>query len=248
MNNNNNNNNVSIPGNIQLALTSLHLEDADQSKKWGKYVILTPDQKLVVARYAATHGTNGAIQQFPALKLKYTSVQGWKKAYTAKKREILREPTVDECGFIGKPKKLPLLGIRLDGLVKQTCADLRTAGVALNGRTLGSVIDAVLAKHNPSLLERNGGAVDPRARGLIASCYRRYGWSKRRCTSSREQKTDSEVEVKVREFLDKTNKIIQDNRIHDALIVNFDETSCQIIPAHNYTMERRWLPTIKIAG
>ena len=73
------------------------------------------------------------------------------------------------------PKRTPILG-KYDAEIRSVCEQLRTAGTAVNKRVLGAVITSVLLKHDPSLLKSNGGAIDPYSRGLIGSCYRRYGW------------------------------------------------------------------------
>ena len=53
----------------------------DQPKKRGKYNNIPPELKLEIAKAASARGIYAAIDEYPRLNLKYSSVSGWKIKY-----------------------------------------------------------------------------------------------------------------------------------------------------------------------
>lgn len=152
-----------------------------------------------------------------------------------------------ECGFIPKPKSTPLLG-EYDDVVRQRCQQLRTAGSAVNGRILSAIIESVLLREEPSLLKSKGGPIDPQSRGLIHSCFKRWGWVKRRSTSSRLNLSAREASEIKQRWTAEVNDVIRENQIRDDLIINFDEISAAVLPTESYTMNIRGAGDVTIAG
>ena len=93
-----------------------------------------------------------------------------------------------------------------------------------------------------------GGPINPDSRGLIQSCYRRWGWVRRKATQGKAKKTDSEIAAIKREWIAETNEIIRTNGIRDELILNFDEISSDVMPAEDFTVDVRGVGHVKIAG
>ena len=64
---------------------------ADPAKR-QPYLKISPEQKAIIARYAANHGIVNAIRQFskdfPENSLKESTIHGWKKAYGARAAHV----------------------------------------------------------------------------------------------------------------------------------------------------------------
>ena len=71
-NNNNNNNQPNVPD-INIPALS--------SRKRGKYCVVNPQHKLLIAKEAARSNIRAAIESHPRLALKYSSVAMWKVRY-----------------------------------------------------------------------------------------------------------------------------------------------------------------------
>ena len=138
---------------------------------------------------------------------------------------------------------------KYDEEVKQKVMELRSAGTAVNKRIMSAVIRSVLYANDESLLKSNGGAIDPDSRGLIQSCYRRYGLVRRRATSAKAvKKTDREIESIKRQWVQEVNDMIRSHQIRNELIISFDEISAEILPSEDYTMELRGAETVRVIG
>ena len=63
--------------------------DGSDGKKRGPYVKLSSEDKARIANYAVTHGTSAAIRHFQTEfpYLKWTTVNDWKTAMTAKMKQ-----------------------------------------------------------------------------------------------------------------------------------------------------------------
>ena len=80
-------------GSLNQQLSSSAMEEADKEvtailcdpAKRHPYLKISPEQKAIIARYAANHGIIKAVRQFskdfPENSLKETTIRGWKKTY-----------------------------------------------------------------------------------------------------------------------------------------------------------------------
>ena len=81
-------------GSLNQQLSSTAIEQANKEAtavlcadpaKHQPYLKISPDQKAIIARYAANHKIVNAIRQFskdfPENSLKESTIRGWKKAY-----------------------------------------------------------------------------------------------------------------------------------------------------------------------
>ena len=103
-------------------------------------------------------------------------------------------------------------------------------------------------EYEPGSLFSKGGPINLHSRGLIQSCYRRYGWVKRRATSSRSSRSANEIDAAKTAFVADCNELIQEHSIRNELIINFDEISAEVLPAVNYSMHVRGAGNVTIAG
>ena len=92
------------------------------------------------------------------------------------------------------------------------------------------------------------GPINPRSRGLIQSCYRRYGWIKRRATSFRLNRSANEIDAARSAFVADCKELMHEHSIRNELIINFDEISAEALPAVNYSVYIRGAGSVTIAG
>lgn len=236
-----------------------------QRKK--KYLVASSQIKLQIARESANTTIKDTINNHPRLDLSYSSVARWTALYRSAKRRageynihilILKcNIIINKCIFNiyeyfihkegAEPTKLPLLG-EYDKKVKEAVKQIRAAGGVVNGTVLAGLIIGVLTAEAPWMLKANGGAVDPYSKTLHQSMFARWGFAKRRGTSSRKNMPETEVNEKKNKFVAEVKQKVDDNHIPDALIINWDETSVDCIPQNNYTMDVRGVGTVKIVG
>ena len=62
--------------------------DIEAIKKRGKYVVISPSHKLLVAKEAARIGVNATINNLPRLNLKYSSLSYWSNKYKKAKDDL----------------------------------------------------------------------------------------------------------------------------------------------------------------
>eukprot|EP00483_Globobulimina_turgida_P007786 UN07801 len=188
----------------------------DAHRKRGKYVIIAPAHKLIIAKEVVNTGWDATKANHSRYNLKRSSVSAWGKSYKNAINKLGgREPTVQECGFNPKPKHMPLLG-EFDKKCKAACDALRSAGGAVNKSVLAAIIQTKLESGGARyMLKENGGTIDPQSATLHQSLYRRWNYVKRRATTTRKNISKEDKERKKKEFAKKVNKKIVDNNIND---------------------------------
>ena len=124
----------------------------------GPYLMLTKDQKLLIAQRAAEHGTTSAIrffaEKYPKLSLKELTVRCLKEIYQAKLREQPGAiPSADI--FIQKKTGRPLMiGKELDKQVQDYITYMRLTGTAVNTAVVIACAKGKLLHEAPDLLSR----------------------------------------------------------------------------------------------
>eukprot|EP01084_Bolivina_argentea_P097606 175457_1 len=222
-------------------------ENQTENRTRGKYLILAPSHKLLIAKEVIRVGYQGCISNHPRLALKRSSIIKLANKYKKARSELGREPSPAECGFVAKSKHLPLLG-RFDSKIKTECDALRNSGGVINRTVLSAIITTKLQRYASYMLLENGGTIDPSSETLHQSCYRRWKYVKRRATSTRKNMSENERKEKLKTWSTKVNKKIVEEKIHHSMVVDFDETSVAAVPSSDYTMNIRGRGTVKIAG
>ena len=101
------------------------------------YLKLTPEQKAIVAKYAAEHGVVRAIRRFSkefGSTLKESTIRGWKKAYLQQlhARKKSGDSTAITAIVEKKDGRPLMLGADLDGKVRAYIQEARRLGNTIN--------------------------------------------------------------------------------------------------------------------
>jgi len=134
-----------------------------KEKKRFPYVIVSLQQKAVVGKYAAGHGTTNAICHFAKdlLNLKESTVRGWKAAYL---KEVCIQVKAGKEVLVKKLPEIPkgrplLLGQELDRKVQEHLNSLREAGGVVNTSIAIAAATGIIRRHDSNLLAVNDGYI-----------------------------------------------------------------------------------------
>ena len=157
-------------GSLNQQLSSSAIEEANKEVtavlcdhgKRHPYLKISPEQKAVIARYAANHGIVQAIRQFskdfPENSLKESTICGWKKIYL---KELSSRKKDGKDATIKKlPEGRPLiLGDALDKEVQAYIQETCKVGGVVNARIAIACATGILRRRHSNLLAVNGGHV-----------------------------------------------------------------------------------------
>ena len=145
----------------------------------------------------------------------------------------------------GRPLLLPA---ELDIKVCNHLKALRDAGSVVNRTIIIATARGIVTHINPALLSDHGGSINltkPWAESLL----RRMGWTKRKGTKDGRNLPSPEVFGPLKDkFLADISKAITDNSIPLPMVVNFDQTGVNIVPASNWTMHPTGDTQVPISG
>ena len=137
---------------------------ADPAKR-QPYLKISPEQKAIIARYAANHGIVNAIRQFskdfPESSLKESTIRGWKKAYLkelSSRKRAGKDMTIEKLPEKKTGRPL-MLGETLDKEVQAYIQETRKVGGVVNTRIAIACATGILRRRNSNLLAVNDGHV-----------------------------------------------------------------------------------------
>lgn len=221
--------------------------DGEKSSR-GPYLTLTSAQKLLIGRRAAEYGTTAAIRYFvkeyPDLALKETSVRRLKNLYQDHLRVERVPPSEEDFGmFSSKKNGRPLkIGEELDKQVREYVADMRSTGTNVNTSVVIACAEGILMHENADMLSR----VDLN-KGWAQYLLHRMGYVKRKATTKAKVTIENFAELKA-DYLQEINQVIEMDEIPADLVINFDQTGLNIVPASEWTMEARGAKRVEVVG
>jgi hypothetical protein len=138
-----------------------------------------------------------------------------------------------QCASLPKsPRGKPLLlGEKLDEEVQNWIRKVRLNGEVVNARIVMAGAEAIVQKHARHKLSKYGGHIDIK-KCFAVSILRHLGFDKRKGTKSVKQLPTDFEEIK-HSYIEKITNV------PDSLIINWDETGCQLIPGGDWTMDQR---------
>ena len=230
--------------------------EASRNSNGGKrrcepYVIVTPEQKARVGRYAAENGTTNAIRRFSKdmPNLKESTVRGWKTVYLrelASKLEAGDEDTAVEWLPV-KPKGRPLLlGPELDRQVQDYLISLREAGGVVNTLIAIAAATGIVRRHDSNLLAVNGGHIIL-TKHWAQYLLQRMGYVKRKASSKAKITVENLASLKEQYLFDIRGVVDMEEIPHD-LIINWDQTAVHYVPVSNWTTAMEGSKKVPIAG
>ena len=136
-----------------------------------------------------------------------------------------------------KPQGRPLmLGKTLDTTVQEYITALRAAGGVVNISICMAAAEGIVISHDQGLVVKHGGHI------LITKSWARsiltcMGYVKRKCLNTGKVSVPHFNEVKADFLADIQSEVVM-NEIPPDLIINWDQTALQFVPAGQWTMHK----------
>ena len=245
-------------GSLNQQLSSSVIEEANKevtavlSAKRHPYLKISPEQKAIIARYAANHGIVKAIRQFskdfPKDSLKESTIREWKKTYLkelSSRRKANKDMTIEKLPEKKTGRPL-MLGDTLDKEVQAYIQETRKVGGVVNARIAIACATGILRRRNSNLLAVNGGHV------VLTKEWARYllhrlGYVKRK-SNSKAKVTPTDFTQLQSNFLADIRAIVEMEEIPAALVINWDHTGLKYVPVSSWTMAKEGSKRVEISG
>jgi len=122
----------------------------------------------------------------------------------------------------------------------------RLNGGVINARIVMAGAEAIVTKFARHKLERYGGHINI-TKSFVKSLLRRMGFVKRKGTNGVKHLPTDFAEI-CKAFEEKINKVTVEHNVPDSMIINWDQTGCQLVPGGDWTMEKQGTQQISISG
>lgn len=106
--------------------------------------------------------------------------------------------------------------------------------------------EAIVQKNARYKLAKYGGHINI-TKYFAVSLLRRMGFVKRKGTKSVKQLPTDFDEIK-KKYVEKVSNVVTKFQIPDSLIINWDQTGCQLIPGGDWTMDQKGAQQVSITG
>lgn len=143
------------------------------------------------------------------------------------------------------PRGNPLLLRNLDDDLQKWIRNVRKNGGVINSCIVMAGAEAVITKFARQL-QRYGGHINI-TKTYTVSVLRRMGCVKRKGTKGTKHLPADFDNIK-QEYINKVSKVVKDNNVPDSLVINWDQTGCQLIPGGDWTMEKQGSQQVPITG
>ncbi len=228
-------------------------EDASTSgtsskKRRGMYGVYNAELRAKIGRYAAQNGVMNAKRKFSAeikKELNESTVRGMKDAYLREKK-FNRGPNDVTSLPKGQRGRPVLLGQEWDGKVKDYICAVRKSGGSVSTKLVIAGTKGLLQAAKPPILVEHGGSITidkTWARSLLD----RMGYTKRKSTKGIKNRPNDLDEI-AGKFNRRIGRRVRKYNIPDTLIINWDQTSVDVIPASNWTMHPRGDRQVPVKG
>ena len=235
-----------VSANAEISLISSPKPHGNKRKR-GDYIAYTPEQRLEIGQYGALHGASRAAKHFSKKldrPVNESSVRGMIKSY---QKELKTENNNNLTALPPSKRGRPvLLGDKLDNAVIHHVKAIRTEGGVVNSAIVIATARGILKDTNRGLLHENGGPISL-SKTWAKSILKRMGWVKRKGTKAARKLPDDYEHVRSN-FLDTVEKTVKEKSIPKSMIVNFDETGVNIVPASNWTLHEQGAKQVPITG
>ena len=225
--------------------------NTSQSRKRGPYHKFSPRERAVIGKYAAESGVLAAKRKFSqklGKNISENTIRGFKVCYET---ELSRKRSAGEDLSV---KVLPpnkrgrplMLGEKLDFMVQKYILKTRENGGTINTDIVISVAMGILkALDRTRLAEYGGPATLTKSWGKLL--LKRMHFTKRRGTTKYRMPVEEFKNI-WSAFLQEVIDIVEMENIPSELIFKWDQTGLNLVPAANWTMDRKGSKRIEIKG
>lgn len=195
-----------------------------------KYTHFTPE-RAKIAEYAVQCGNTAATrhfsQEFPTLG--ESTVRVFRRQY---QEEIKKKGAEEDITSLPKKNRgRPLTLGELDNKVQQYVRSLRRAGVPINARIVMAAAEGIIKATNRTLLAQNGGHINLKL-AWAYSFLNRMGFVRRKAsTKTKITLSKAEFELAKKAYLKNIKTAVADGKIRKELVINWDRTGVNVVPA-----------------
>jgi hypothetical protein len=207
-------------------------------ESYGRY---SPEQRAKMARYCIDNGPAKAARHFSkelGCSINESTIRSIKASY-------LKEKTPEKSklpALAHSPRGRPLKIGMYDDLVKTYIRELRKKGSPVNSAVVIGAANGIITHFNKSLLVENGGSIEL-TKDWAKSLMGRMGLSKRRGTKGIKS-LPSDFDSIQQTFIQRIETIIKEDNIPDSLVINWDQTGVNFVPAGKWTMDEKGICVI----
>ena len=214
-------------------------------KKRGMYGAHSPELRAKIGRYAAENGNAACMRKYSKelnKTLNESTIRGMKSAYLKK-----LQSGEDVTSLPGKTRGRPLLiGNYWDEKVKAYVGALRRNGACVSSKIVIAGAIGLLKTAKPPVLVEHGGTVNL-DKTWAKSILTRMGYSKRKGTKGVKNRPSNIDEI-AGKFHRQIGRRIHKYKVPDELIINWNQTSVDVVPASNWTMNLRGEKQVPVKG
>ena len=245
---------LSVPASLIASANDEVMIVSNTKRTRGSYDRFSPEEKATIAKRAIENGITKTVRKYndklADRKLKESTVRTWISEFN-KQMELKRSTGIELTSPVTKlePKRRGrplLLGETLDMYTHQYVAELRKSGAVINTDIVSAAAIGIVKKFDANLLQVNGGHISCSrewAKGLL----HRMGYVKRR-SNTKAKVTVEEFESAKAQFNYDIEVIRLMEDVPDDLIINWDHTGLNYVPASNWTMAKEGSARVEITG
>ena len=233
---------------VEIAVYNKEVETVVQQqneRQMKQYYSYTSQQRANIGRYASHHGPTAAAQHFTKLlghPVPESTARTFRDLYcneleSSRKRHAESPPTIPISELPPRKRGRPLLIGDFDSPVQGYIRMLRLSGGAVNARVVVAAARGLIIARNHSLIVDYGGHLNPE-KTLAKSLLRRMGFVKRKASTSARVAVQNFEAIK-KGFLEKIITVVKTHSVHQALIINLDETGLKLVSVSNWTLEQQ---------
>ncbi|XP_063400328.1 uncharacterized protein LOC134684939 [Mytilus trossulus] len=216
-----------------------------RKRKRGDYINYDEETRAKIARYAVDNGVARASRKFTSdlgRKVSETTIRSMRDTYVKLKKKVGTELAT----LPHSPRVNPLLLGDLDTKVQDWIRKVRINGGVINARIVMAAAEAIVTKFAHHRLERYGGHITI-TNTFATSLLRRMRIVKRKGTKAVKHLPNDFDDIR-QEYISKINNVREKHNIPDTLIINWEQTGCQLVPGGDWTMEKKGTQQISISG
>lgn len=212
-------------------------------KKKRQNCKFTDEERYLIGKYTSIHGPTAAVRKFkrshPHLKFGESTARSLKSKY-----EELSKSKEHNQLLPKMQRGRPLMLGSLDEKVRNFLMTLRRKGGVVNAVVAIATARALIEKSQDEHLK----CIDLNSTNWTQSLFRRMGFVKRMCTTSKPEIPDRAVKEAKLLFQHQIASLVEEHAIPPSLIMNFDQTPLKYAPVYSNSLAKKGSKHVAIAG
>ena len=202
----------------------------------------TPEERAQIAKYACMHGVHAASIHFSKeyrSKISPSTIRSIKLAYLNHMRSR-REVSPDRPITSLPPKKRGrplLLGNKIDDQLQLYLRKVREQGGIITASVVVAAARGLLMSLDHTMVLEHGGHVNL-TRQWAYHFLGRMKFVRRKATTSKSKFSPADFEALKKSFLDEVSQVVEMEEIPPELVLNWDQTGINLVPASGWMMEQ----------